>query len=381
MLTLQRIKNERNATNSIHLAQRRSRWHRWLEKGVISQENHHFYILVNYAALVALIGHVIFAILFGLLDIKPLFIYNIFSAVIYLACYIWNRRGAHYLAQAVGSLEVITHAVLATFYVGNQSGFSVYIISIIVLVFFSPMRSFFLRVFVFLICSGLYIGLEYYSRLNPPFIPLSPNITSTMYYTNTIAFLFVIAILVHYYRLAVNQVERSLRQANIRLELLASTDPLTKLLNRRGMAVILQNEADRAKESQEQFSLILADIDNFKMINDQYGHECGDLILAGIGTFFRNALRERDQIARWGGEEFLILLPDTPADGGKKIAERLKSKIEENVFHYKKWTIPVTLTFGITVYNGLMDIMNCINEADEALRQGKQQGKNCVILH
>lgn len=381
MLTQRRNVIERNVKKNVNFSRNRSKWHYWLEKGVISQENQYFFMLINYTAFAALIGHILFATLFFILKIKPLFYYNIFSSILYSACYIWNRKGNHYLAQTICTLEVITHAILATLFIGSQSGYSVYIICIIVIAFFSPVRNYFLKGSVFLLCTGVYLGLEYYARLNSPFVQLSSQTVSLLYYTNTIALFFVIATLIHYYRLAVNHVERNLRQANLRLELLASTDPLTKLLNRRGMAAILQNESERAKETPEQFSLILADIDSFKLINDQYGHECGDLILAGIGDCFRNALRERDQVARWGGEEFLILLPTTDAKGGERIAERLKSIIEENVFHYKKWTIPVTLTFGITVYNGSGEIMACINEADEALREGKQHGKNCVILH
>lgn len=350
-----------------------------LEKADILQKNDHFFIVVNYSSLVALLLHISFLVFFAVLHLQVLLLFNIGSISCYVICYILNRKGRHYLAQALMSLEIIIHAIVAILFLGWQSGFYVYIIGSIILTCLTPTRKHLLKGLAVLGLCLVYIGLSLYSEVSPARITIPPLLLKTFFYGNSIAMLFMIATLIQYYHLTVTRAERQLRQANRRLTLLASTDPLTTLLNRRGMGDILQYEADRFKETARVFCVILADIDNFKLLNDQYGHECGDFVLSSIAERLKNALREHDQVARWGGEEFLILLPETDGNRGMKIVERLQLQIEENVFYYKRQTIGITVTFGLSVFDGYKDVTSCINDADEALRQGKSEGKNRVV--
>jgi diguanylate cyclase (GGDEF)-like protein len=91
-------------------------------------------------------------------------------------------------------------------------------------------------------------------------------------------------------------------------------------------------------------------------------------------------LRKQDVVGRWGGEEFILLLPETPMQGGQKISEEIRKKIAKTAFSYNSHQLSTTLTFGISEFNGLKDIIPCIKEADQALYDGKQSGKNCVVL-
>ncbi|WP_147075153.1 GGDEF domain-containing protein, partial [Sulfuriferula plumbiphila] len=117
----------------------------------------------------------------------------------------------------------------------------------------------------------------------------------------------------------------ALDQARLKvsLEVMASIDPLTNLLNRRAMQEIINRGYAYAKRSAKPFSIILFDLDRFKMLNDNYGHNIGDRILLGISEVAKQTLRTSDWLCRWGGEEFLAILPDTDENGALKIAERL----------------------------------------------------------
>ncbi len=176
-----------------------------------------------------------------------------------------------------------------------------------------------------------------------------------------------------------NALNRKLRAANERANIMAVTDPLTLLFNRFHMDKQLNNEIDRFKRTNRSFALIFADIDNFKSINDKCGHGCGDFILVSIAQIMKKCLRKIDTISRWGGEEFLILLPDTDRTGAAAAAEKIRETVENTKFKYKENFYKITVTIGVSVYNDAqLSAINIINRADNAMYSGKLQGKNCV---
>jgi diguanylate cyclase (GGDEF)-like protein len=165
------------------------------------------------------------------------------------------------------------------------------------------------------------------------------------------------------------------------IKILATTDPLTKLPNRRSMMVELENATIRFKRNSTPFTIAISDIDNFKLFNDKYGHDHGDFVLTSVAETMRSTIREQDFLARWGGEEFLFVFPDTNSDGGKIIAEKIRKGISSSNYRCKDLKLSVTMTFGLCVFcDPAMDLETCINSADAALYRGKASGKNCVIL-
>ena len=114
-------------------------------------------------------------------------------------------------------------------------------------------------------------------------------------------------------------------------------------------------------------------------MNDTYGHDIGDDVLKMVAKTAQNSARVFDAVARWGGEEFLFLLPETTSQGGVLLAEKLRQKVESERVNYKGQELTVTMTFGVAEYNE-EDIEPCIKEADEALYAGKEKGRNCVIV-
>lgn len=176
------------------------------------------------------------------------------------------------------------------------------------------------------------------------------------------------------------KINRELEEAQEKLEYAARTDPLTRLSNRRDIIEKLEYEKIRMKRKGSTFCLILCDIDDFKQINDTYGHNCGDFVLVSIASILRSAIREEDQVARWGGEEFLLLLTGTGIEGGKTVAEKLRENVENHCFRFEDMNLKITMTFGVAVYdNHELLIDNCIKKADQALYAGKDRGKNCVV--
>ncbi len=164
------------------------------------------------------------------------------------------------------------------------------------------------------------------------------------------------------------------------MEILATTDSLTSLENRRSMLGKIEHEKSRCERNSSHFLIIMADIDNFKSINDKYGHDCGDFVLVSTATIMKEEMRKQDYVGRWGGEEFLLLLPETNLCGGQIAAEKIRERIAGEKYKYNGLEFSITMTFGVCAYDTHMDIDECINNADAALYKGKNSGKNCVIL-
>ncbi len=190
-----------------------------------------------------------------------------------------------------------------------------------------------------------------------------------------------------HYREALELSNRKLKKANAELleyqkelERAARTDSLTKLSNRRDMVEKIETEKIRADRNQKPFSIVLGDIDNFKLFNDEYGHDCGDFVLVSVAERMSVRIRKQDTAARWGGEEFLLLLPETDLEGGSFLAESLRAEIADSDYHYKNNSFKITMTFGVSSFSQAEDIEQCIKMADNALYTGKRLGKNRVIL-
>ena len=177
-----------------------------------------------------------------------------------------------------------------------------------------------------------------------------------------------------------NKTVHELNSANYKLEQISRTDPLTKISNRRDMIEKIEHEKKRFARNGKPFVLIMIDIDNFKLVNDKYGHDAGDFILESIAHLMQASVRKQDIVGRWGGEEFLLLLPETDIVGGEALAEKIRKSVEETPYIFSNKKIPVTITLGVSVYDRLMELETTIKSADKAMYEGKNKGKNCVVV-
>jgi diguanylate cyclase (GGDEF)-like protein len=156
-------------------------------------------------------------------------------------------------------------------------------------------------------------------------------------------------------------------------------DALTGCFNRRHFLEVMDSELRRARRSHAALSLVMFDLDHFKDINDHFGHLCGDAVLAMVGQRMQAVLRGSDIKCRYGGEEFLVLLPDTPVVGAHRVAEMLRRDFEEHPVHWNDQKVVVTASFGLTqIVPGEIDAPAIIGRVDAALYQAKQEGRNRV---
>ncbi|MBC7319370.1 GGDEF domain-containing protein, partial [bacterium] len=163
-------------------------------------------------------------------------------------------------------------------------------------------------------------------------------------------------------------------------EKLAITDPLTGLFNRRFLEEKLANELIRAKAYGNYLSVVMADIDHFKRINDTYGHKVGDEVLKLLAVILKANIRGEDIVARYGGEEFVILLHNVSKYDAFRIAERIRIEIEETSFEEVGVPEKVTVSFGISCFPGDgEDPIDLLKKADQALYQAKSLGRNRVV--
>lgn len=175
----------------------------------------------------------------------------------------------------------------------------------------------------------------------------------------------------------VKQRTRELELSNQKLQTLASTDALTKLFNRAKLDESIQNEINRAQRFKHSLGLILLDIDHFKHTNDTYGHDIGDKVLQEFSDILKQYTRDTDIVGRWGGEEFLIICPETDLEGLKKLAQGLRDKIEKYPFSIVKHK---TSSFGLTLYQEGNDLKDLVKKADQALYSAKEKGRNRIEI-
>jgi len=177
--------------------------------------------------------------------------------------------------------------------------------------------------------------------------------------------------------------QQELRAANERLERLASTDELTQVANRRAIDEALRRDLARADRDAKPLSVILIDVDHFKSVNDTWGHATGDAVLSALGRLLKQMLRASDVAGRWGGEEFLCILPNTDSSGAQVVAERLRTTLPLNTVAGPRGPVQVTASFGIATVRG----PGCRNasegimrRADSALYLAKDQGRDRVVV-
>ncbi|RMT84405.1 diguanylate cyclase [Pseudomonas viridiflava] len=319
---------------------------------------------------VALLIHLTLFGLFIALDVPILWGANLVSTLIYLNCLYLIRGRRYRQAGQWMSFEIIGHAVLASWVLGWDSNFSFYLFCVVPIIAFTfqlaKVRRFAYGLAVLLAAVGCftfrrYMGLS--SGLSREVLDLFGIVNV---FTATSLSIYATALSVRF----TSSMQMSLFH-------IANRDSLTNLYTRRRILHrVRQMESQRNGLSA---SLILLDIDHFKQINDLHGHESGDLILQRVASIISSCVRTSDLAARWGGEEFLVLMPDTSLADTRRVAERIWTRIREESGRIDTRKLDVTATLATAVIHPGEAFQVALNRADALLYQGKENGRNRVM--
>ena len=329
--------------------------------------------LMLVVSVIAGLAHLGFIFLFLRVNVPALALANVACVLVYVLTAVLIRRGRHKLATLLVAAEVLAHGVAATYLIGWDTGFHHYIVLVLPVVIVSAYFHPWLRAAAAVGVAAGYMAMDHFWRQAEPAVPLPPHLTAWLHHVNLATMLLILSVLaLTYYRLV--------RLSEIRLHELACTDPLTQLRNRRFMMEVAQHEAAVFERGGRPLSLVLGDIDHFKRINDQHGHAVGDGVLRAIARVLREGVREVDHVARWGGEEFLVLLPGTELDEAQQVADRLRAAVGELADVDGRASVSLSITLGLAELQPGESIEQALRRADRALYDGKQAGRNRVVL-
>ncbi len=337
----------------------------------------------KYSVITAAIAcvHVLLVYVFVTIGSLPMTVYNICSVAGYLLCLPFIRRNALGWVFAYICVEVPLHSMLAIYTAGGDFGFAMYLIAIVPVGFDmsfalkNPLRGIKISTIFGIVSFAVFISCRMYSYYNLPLYSTDSTLfVQTVYFINMLCTFTLLLVYSLIFASEINAAQTVLRQKNAELANLASKDTLTGFYNRRKMHEYLLDAAG----GKEPFSLIMSDIDNFKKLNDSYGHDCGDEALKAVSDACRGCIAEGDRICRWGGEEFLILT-NRSLDGAADTAEKIRSAVENCSLVFGGNDIKITMTLGVAEFDPSSTIDKVITAADQKLYAGKNSGKNRVV--
>jgi diguanylate cyclase (GGDEF)-like protein len=345
---------------------------------------HYFYFanLSTKLYMLFLVIHTLFIPLFLWRGIPELALFNVMSALLYAGCLWLNRHGHYNLTFVVLVTEVIIHAGLCSLFLGN-AGFSQAVLFLPMLYFIhpAPLRY---KGWFFAFMVGVYLLLVYHDQVNTPLHPLGP--TGMQFFNMSTSFLIIgIGSYIAYYTYStIKEKEALLEAENAKLqeqyklvEKLSITDKLTGLFNRAKLENMFKTEAERTNRTGTAFGLIILDVDHFKTVNDTYGHHVGDTTLQHMADVLKKSVRKMDVVGRWGGEEFLVICPETSLADTKKVAEKIRLAVAAHTFPEIGHK---TASFGVAAHTKGAKLEKTLIAADAALYTSKQTGRNKVTV-
>ena len=344
----------------------------WPSFSVGDGSAYRFATVTHYIYVFSFFTHAGFTIVFLLLEVPILAAYNVASCVVFIFAALLNQRGRYRLAFHIAALEVLLHSSLCAFLIGWETGFHYFILGIVPFAAILPQASRLRKTLLVSVLIASYGAVYFASDAVANLYQLAPQMVTALNYMNLVLTFGAFSFLVRYLAKASTRAEERVAEAS-------RTDYLTGVLNRRGMNESLDAARSIARRSGQPLTVIIGDLDDFKMINDNYGHNCGDRVLVAVTERLQGSIREEDLVARWGGEEFLILLPATDAAGARKVGEKLLHSIREQPFNCGPHSLHTTITLGLAAGNGHETAEDLIGRADRALYYGKQSGKNRLI--
>ncbi|MCM1039002.1 MAG: diguanylate cyclase [Ruminococcus sp.] len=322
------------------------------------------YIIVNSIIYISILNNIGIAILLVSL---------IMFALIFIMTY--HRRTV--VVTYTLNLSMAAWIIINILYLGWDTGVQHFILVLLVLAFFSTYSHYGHKAFFAIVLCAFRIFLFFLCRSREPIVQLTGSMTNLLQIINTITIFWCLSMIAYVFSKDSQTLEGKLIDYNNQLEDQANTDALTGLSNRRKARQYLDELITPANKSFT--SICICDIDFFKKVNDNYGHDIGDIVLQNISDVMVTTLDSHILVARWGGEEFLIVFPDCNGDEAFAHLEQLRNNIKALKFNAGDKTFSITMTFGLAEYDFRSDIDTIIKEADEKLYMGKENGRDQIV--
>lgn len=300
------------------------------------------------------------------------------SFILFLAILIMTYRSTTRTVVYTLNLYMIAWVAAILYYFGWDVGVQHFIIVMLILNFFSGYSNYgFKMCYAFALCC-FRIYLYFLCHTRPSIVALDTAMTYILQLVNTVTIFWCISVIAYIFSKDSQTLEGKLIDYNTQLEDQANTDALTGLYNRRKAKTYLESLIKSGNLTS--ISLCICDIDFFKKVNDNYGHDVGDIVLKEISRTMKTVLENQSFIARWGGEEFLIIFPDCNGDEAYMLLNKLRKKIKALTFTVGEITFSVAMTFGLTEFDFRSDMDSLIKEADEKLYMGKENGRDQIVF-
>jgi len=336
-------------------------------------------VLVRVLSLIDVVGSIVYAALLGsCLDFTAVTIAIIFAnlnILVFLSTYKIQSIATTFFHCAILSANTIVYCLLY----GNRLGLRFSVFTLLPLIFYRVSLKTWVKISssIFFGLISMVLGLISIWDTAPVSFPRAVVVIAIVYNTLSLSVKFIIISYFYYKKYADG--ESKIVSYSKKLEQLANVDALTQLQNRRSMQTYLSKLENNYYKQNGGFCIVICDIDFFKMINDTYGHDAGDYVLTELSALLKEFMENKGAVARWGGEEFLLVFEGMNGDFVFVELGKLRHQIHKKSFVYKDTTINLTMTFGLEEYDDKQGIPTTISKADEKLYMGKKSGRDCVI--
>ncbi len=322
--------------------------------------------------LMCLMVHAFNIVLFFFLGILPLVILNITSTIFYALVLIFYKEG-NIFHIIFSYFEIITFSLISELFTGGAFFYIFYVVGMISVVFYllPPKKS---LKHIFQGIGIIYAIAIYFVHLReiclfPQYQEIVQISKQEIGFLNLCITLFTLFYISNLYSFEMNS-------ANEKLAYCSDHDLMTGLFNRRFFERIMQRNKT---ENENKYTIAIFDIDDFKKVNDTYGHQAGDCVLKSVSTIIEESSNNEFVTVRWGGEEFVLYMPQTDEIRAYEHLEYLRKRIANSIIEFDNYKIKVTVTVGMCTGTNLTDYEQVIRNADDRLYYGKRNGKNCVI--
>ncbi len=312
------------------------------------------------------------------LDFKIILFYTFFFAI-FIGIFAMS-----YYCRSINTLWMFNIAMIIWIWLivhlfGWNIGVQHFLMVILMLYFFSSYEKYIQKILYAVFLCGLRLLLFYIYNCKESMWPLSTSEENVLQIINTITIFGCISTIAFIFSNDSQELESKLVNYNSMLEKQANTDTLTGLYNRRKAIDYMENLTEN-NANYKGFCICICDIDFFKKVNDNYGHDIGDEVLKSISKIFMEETKKEDFVARWGGEEFLLIFPECNGEEAYIKVENIRKKIKANKVKKDNNEISVTMTFGLAEYDYINGLTATIKEADEKLYLGKEKGRDRIIF-